>query len=111
APAPARRGGRGGRHLPDLPAAVVRRTACLHRRRRGERTALLRQLPLPGRVRRLLRGGHRQESLPALLVAVDRGAVLRVLPGAAGPAVPDQVPAPACGDPGGTRAAAGPLPG
>ena len=79
---------RGDRDLPDVHAGLVGRAPGLDRRRRGQRPPLLRELPLPLRVRRLLRRRHRQEPVPALLVALDRGAVLRRLPGAAAGALP-----------------------
>ena len=92
-PAAGCRGGRGG-HVPGVHAAVVGGPPGCDRRRRGQRPALLRQLPLHGGRERLLRRGRRQEPVPALLVAVDRGAVLRVLPRAAVPPVPRTTLAP-----------------
>ena len=83
-PAAAGRRGRGRRHRAGLPAGRVGGAAAAARRGRPERAALLRELALPGPVQRLLRRRRRQEPVPALLVAGDRGAVLPRLPAAAG---------------------------
>ena len=78
-PAPSRRR-HHRRHLPDVHGPVVGGPAARRRRRRPGLAALLRELALHRRVRRLLRRRRRDQPVPALLVAVDRGAVLRLLP-------------------------------
>ena len=83
-PAAPRRRGRHRRRLRGVGGLPLGRTPGAARRRRPVGAAVRRELALPGPEQRLLRLHRgRRQPLPALLVAGDRGTVLRALPGPA----------------------------